>query len=185
MNNEKRLEKNTRAGALFVEKDASWHEKLLRDRGFRNRDFEVVLDEHRQHKGEIVLPRRSDPRSAGYDFYTPIDFTVPANSKFNLFTDIKAYMLDNEFLSLVPRSSIGTKLDTVFANTIGIIDSSYYENSKNDGNIGICFRNMGDKDVSFKKGERVAQGIFMNYLTTDNDDPIKEERTGGYGSSGK
>ncbi|HAT98159.1 MAG TPA: deoxyuridine 5'-triphosphate nucleotidohydrolase, partial [Acidaminococcaceae bacterium] len=35
------------------------------------------------------------------------------------------------------------------------------------------------------KGERVAQGIFYKYLTTDDDkDTEKENRGGGFGSTG-
>ena len=36
-----------------------------------------------------------------------------------------------------------------------------------------------------KKGERIAQGIFYKYLTTDDDNAAeKEERSGGFGSTG-
>ena len=100
-------------------------------------------------------------------------------------TDVKSYMLDDEVLSIHVRSSIGTKKDLMLKNTTGIIDSSYYENVSNDGNIGICLVNMGDKIQKIEKGERIAQGIFTKYLITDNDICLKLERTGGFGSSGK
>lgn len=151
----------------------------------KQRGFEVVSDEHRKHMGIINLPIRADLRSAGYDFYLPVDIVIPAGEKVSIFSDVKSYMQPNEYLALVPRSSAGVKLDIMFSNTIGIIDSSYYENPDNDGNIGFSFRNMGDKDVVLKKGERIGQGIFMRYLLADNDEVLALDRIGGYGSSGR
>lgn len=37
--------------------------------------------------------------------------------------------------------------------------------------------------VTIKAGERVAQGIFIKYLTVDDDEPQTEIRSGGYGST--
>ena len=71
----------------------------------------------------------------------------------------------------------------MLVNTTGIIDSDYYENPDNDGNRGFAFYNMSDVDVLIKAGERVLQGIFVNYLITE-DDNADEVRTGGTGSTG-
>jgi dUTPase len=54
----------------------------------------------------------------------------------------------------------------------------------NDGNIGICLQNNSDEIVSFKKGERIMQGIFVKYAVCDSDD-TNEVRKGGFGSTGK
>jgi len=152
----------------------------------RTRGFEVVNESSRKHpEAKITLPTRADRRSAGYDFHTPVDITIEPNQSTLVWTDIKAYMLEDEVLKLYVRSSIGTKLDVVMKNSTGIIDSSYYNNPSNDGNIGISLRNNSDKLVSLKAGERIAQGIFVKYLVADQDDVQQEERIGGFGSSGK
>ena len=70
-------------------------------------------------------------------------------------------------------------------NTTGIIDADYYGNESNDGNIGLALYNTGDEAVVIQKGDRLVQGIFIKYLTVDNDSYINDERTGGIGSSGK
>lgn len=57
-------------------------------------------------------------------------------------------------------------------------------NYDNDGNIGICLQNNSDEIVSFKKGERIMQGIFVKYAVCDSDD-TNEVRKGGFGSTGK
>ena len=152
----------------------------------RERGFEIIKDEHRKHSDiEIQLPTRGDSRSAGYDFYSNETVVLQPKQSHLFWTDVKSYMLDDEVLSIHVRSSIGTKKDLMLKNTTGIIDSSYYENVSNDGNIGICLVNMGDKIQKIEKGERIAQGIFTKYLITDNDIFLKLERTGGFGSSGK
>lgn len=149
------------------------------------RGFEVVKDEHRKSKGaEIKLPIRGDRRSAGYDFTTPVDIVVPAHGDSELiFLDVKAYMQEDEVLELYVRSSIGIKKHLILKNTVGIIDSSYYSNPNNDGNIGVKFHNTSDKEVVIPAGERVVQGIFKKYLVIDEDNFMHEERIGGFGSS--
>lgn len=132
-----------------------------------------------------TLPTRADDKSAGYDFYTPIDFQVLPNSKMIIWTNVKAYMQDDEVLQLFVRSSIGIKHDCVLANGTGIIDASYYENEDNDGNIGICLVNRTGQTKEFKAGSRIAQGIFTKYLVADEDITTSDKRTGGIGSSGQ
>ena len=147
------------------------------------RGFEVVSDKHRKHEGEIVLPKRGDSRSAGYDFYLPCDLILQPNERVLVFTDVKAYMEADEVLFLYIRSSVGIKKGVVLSNGTGVIDSSYYSNLGNDGNIGISLFNTTNEIVEFKKGERIMQGVFSKYLIADNDKVIHKERLGGIGSS--
>ena len=73
----------------------------------------------------------------------------------------------------------------MLANTIGIIDSDYYGNVDNDGNICFMLKNISEQTQIIKKESRFGQGIFMNYLKTDKDNFIHKERSGGFGSSNK
>lgn len=152
----------------------------------RGRGFEVVLHPFRKHPdAEIKLPTRSDNNSAGYDFYTPVDIVIEPQGRVLVWTDVKAYMQDNEVLMLYIRSSIGVKQGVVLSNGTGVIDASYYSNPDNDGRIGISLFNTSDKEVQIKAGERIAQGVFIQYLVADDDNVLNKERIGGFGSSGK
>ena len=152
----------------------------------KTRGFEQVSVEKAKHpEKEIQLPVRGDAGSAGYDFYSNDTAIIQPGEKFLFWTDVKAYMRQNEVLQVYVRSSLGTKQDLVLANGTGIIDSSYYDNPSNEGNIGICLFNRGKEAVEIKQGDRIAQGIFYNYLVADNDEVLKQERTGGFGSSGQ
>lgn len=149
------------------------------------RIFEIVNDKFRKTNSEIKLPTRADKGSAGYDFYSPVDFEIKPNETVIIPTDIKAKMLTNEVLLLFVRSSIGIKKHIVLSNGTGIIDSTYYSNSGNDGNICGAFTNLGTETQYFKAGDRIMQGVFLEYLTTVDDVPLNDERNGGIGSSGR
>ena len=149
------------------------------------RGFEIVNEEFRKHPNvDIQLPIRGDSRSAGYDIRTPIRIELQPNERVLVFTDIKAYMLPDEVLEIHVRSSIGVKKNIVLSNITGIIDSSYYGNPSNDGNIGLTLWNTSDKVQVLEANERVCQGIFKKYLVADNDNIANNERTGGFGSTG-
>lgn len=131
-----------------------------------------------------ILPTRNDKASAGYDFYAPKDIVIYPHEGTKFATNIKATMEEDEVLMLYVRSSIGIKKGLTLANGTGVIDSSYYNNPDNEGNImGVLYNNT-DKMQVVKAGERVMQGVFMKYLVTDDDKPLNEERVGGIGSSG-
>ena len=92
-------------------------------------------------------------------------------------------MNEDEVFLIFPRSSLAKKKGLTLANNVGVIDSDYFENEENDGEIGLLLQNFSEEVVEIKKAERVAQGIFVKYLKTE-DDFIEEKRTGGYGSTG-
>lgn len=145
----------------------------------RKRGFEPVIENKRKNK-YYHLPTRGTKNSAGYDFYSPNEYIVKPNEIVKIWTDIKAYMQSDEFLMLNVRSSMGGKF--MLANTIGIVDSDYFSNIENDGNIGFFLKNISDQTQLIKQGDRIGQGIFVNYLKIDNDN-VDSERKGGWGST--
>lgn len=132
-----------------------------------------------------VIPTRNDIGSAGYDFYTPIDLVIEPGKMVKFETHIKASMEQDEVLMLYVRSSIGIKKNLMLPNGTGVIDSTYYNNPDNEGNIIGALFNYGDTVQVISAGERVMQGVFLKYLVTDNDEPLNKARIGGIGSSGK
>ena len=148
----------------------------------KTRGFEVVSDNHRKTQEEITLPTRGTSKSAGYDFYSPISIEIQPNQKVCLWSDVKAYMREGEVLLLFIRSSIGIKKGLRLSNSTGVIDSDYFSNEDNDGNIGIALHNYTDKVVIIEKGERVCQGVFVPFLVADNGN-TDTKRNGGIGST--
>ena len=70
------------------------------------------------------------------------------------------------------------------ANSIGLIDSDYYENPDNDGHFYFAYFNCSDHDIEVKKGDIIGQVVFSKYLVVDNDNAFGK-RNGGFGSTDK
>ena len=137
---------------------------------------------------ELKLPERSTKNSAGFDFYAINNvLLLPyrlGDKPCMIPTGIKVQMPADEFLMLVNRSSNPAKKNLVIPQGVGIVDSDYYGNSDNDGEMFFAYYNLSDKPVVINKGEKIGQGIFMKYFVTD-DDNADGERVGGWGSTGK
>ena len=98
-------------------------------------------------------------------------------------TGIRAQMEQEWVLKVYPRSGLGFKYRLQMNNTVGIIDSDYFY-SDNEGHIFMKIMNDGreGKTVEIKAGEGFAQGIFLEYGITV-DDEATEKRNGGFGST--
>ena len=169
----------------------------------RKRGFEICKG---YEDKEINMPIRKTKNSAGYDFEAAEDTVIPsmwknvaANIK-NVFkienvskdykptlvkTGIKAYFEKDEVLILANRSSNPSKKGLIMANSIGVIDSDYYNNENNDGEIMFAFYNFFPFDITIKKHEIIGQAFFQNFLIVDNDEELNAnaERKGGFGST--
>lgn len=131
-----------------------------------------------------IIPTRNDRGSSGYDFYSPENVTIKPKQMVKIETNIKCAMEENAVLMLYVRSSVGIKKNLMLANGTGIIDSTYYNNPDNEGNIIIALYNYGNEPQHFKAGDRIAQGVITSFFTVENDVVLSDKRTGGIGSSG-
>ena len=131
----------------------------------------------------VKLPRRATTGSAGYDFFAPFDITVLPRTTVTVPTGIRVRIDEGWVLKLYPRSGLGFKYRLQLNNTVGIIDSDYYF-SDNEGHIFIKISNdgYGDRAVRIAAGEGFAQGIFVEYGITV-DDEVDAVRNGGFGST--
>ena len=128
------------------------------------------------------LPRRATAGSAGYDFFSPLGFSLAPGSCVRIPTGVRARIDDGWVLMLFPRSGLGFKYRLQLNNTVGVVDADYF-GARNEGHIFIKLTNAGDRTVSVGAGEAFAQGIFLPFGLTDDDD-ARGERTGGFGSTG-
>lgn len=163
----------------------------------------------------IKMPNRKTKNAAGYDMYVAEDTTVPSllNAHFDFISydnklcsllgikeflndhqefkptlvssGVKCKMADNEYLELVMRSSSPLNYGLVMANSVGVIDSDYYGNSSNDGEIFFQLYNFTPYDIYLKKGDCICQGIIHTFEKTEDteDTDQMKERTGGFAST--
>ena len=132
---------------------------------------------------ELILPRRGTAGSAGYDFYSPVDFTLAPGEVIKIPTGVRAKIDEGWVLIICPRSGQGFKYRLQLYNTVGVIDSDYF-GADNEGHIFIKLTNVNreGKVLNVKKGEAFAQGIFLPFGVTEDDDAL-DKRTGGFGST--
>ena len=126
---------------------------------------------------ETELPRRATKYSAGYDFYAAVSAEIKPGEKYVIPTNTAVEMDEDDVLLIFPRSSYSIKFGLELVNSVGVIDADYKDQ------IFICYRNTGDEPFSIKRGDRIAQGVFVKFLKTD-DDKADGERRGGVGSTG-
>ena len=131
--------------------------------------FKKDIEDNKKLYKEYKLPSRDTKYAAGYDFHSLYDFIVKPGEIKKIPTGVKARMCNDEVLLLCVRSSQGFKYNIRLINQIGVIDKDYYDNPTNEGHIWIGLQNEGKEDYIVKKGDGIAQGIFMKYLLIDDD----------------
>ncbi len=134
----------------------------------------------------IKMPKRATSGSAGYDFYAPDDIVLKQGCSVLIPTGIRAKINEGWVLSVFPRSGLGFKHRVQLDNTVGIIDSDYF-NSSNEGHIMIkvsCDAHEDGHVVELTAGDGFAQGIFTQFGITV-DDSADGVRDGGFGSTTK
>ena len=183
--------------------------KKSAERIFLMASFEFVT---RHKDCGLYLPKYATPGSAGVDLAAVEDTVIPSyyslmnslqdKAKGDFFsldqmakltkethakptlisTGLKCCLSKDEYLKIVVRSSTPLKYWLILANSEGVIDSDYYNNADNEGEIYIQVINLSPFDLNIKKGETIAQGLIMpvNHAKC----AIKsEERVGGFVST--
>ena len=148
------------------------------------KDFELYEGYVKEIYDSLILPARATKGSAGYDFHTPVAFTLKPGETIKIPTGIRCHMKEDWMLAVFPRSGLGFKYRLQLNNTVGIIDSDYVQ-SDNEGHIFIKITNDSNegKVLELKAGDAFAQGIFLPYGITE-DDSADALRNGGFGSTG-
>lgn len=149
----------------------------------------IIKDSLDYFDNNFKMPHRSTEYSAGYDIYLPVQ--VPKHASVSMIpTGLKVEIDEDMFLSVHPRSSTSINDNYMISNTTGIIDCDYYNNPANEGHILLNLRSFYDVDrvkEFYTTGNRLVQGLFLKYYTTDDDDLVKvySSRHGGFGSTGE
>ena len=147
--------------------------------------FKKDFGDDRMLYDSYELPKRSTKKSAGYDIKSLEDGIIKPGEAMTFKTGLKVCMNDDECLYILSRSSQGYKYNVCLINSVGLIDSDFYNNPANEGHFSVRLVNFGKDDFVVKKGDKLAQGVFSKFLTVDDEEEIEGERTGGLGSTGK
>ena len=70
---------------------------------------------------DILLPERATAGSAGYDFFSPADFSLAPGGIIKIPTGIRVEMEQDWVLKCYPRSGLGFRYRLQLNNTVGIV----------------------------------------------------------------
>ena len=134
----------------------------------------------------LPSPCRSTLHAGGYDFYAPYDFVLKPGETIIVPTGFRVHMNNDEIFNLFVRGGTGFKYNVRLSNQVGIIDADYFGNETNEGHMFVSFTNHGSKSWENRGLEsKMAQGIFMPYYTTCDDNCLNNIRKSGFGSTNK
>lgn len=145
--------------------------------------YEFIVDKIRTHCFE------NNRHEDYYGFLEPmtLDEVATLNKELKtkvtlVSTGMKCKLDSNEYLELSVRSSTPLKHYLILANGVGIVDSDYYNNPDNEGEIFLQIINLSPFAIQLKRGDKIGQGIIKEYKVTE-DDAAYGERIGGFGST--
>jgi dUTP pyrophosphatase len=132
----------------------------------------------------VPLPRYQTPHSAGFDIAASEDVRVAPGEVRLIPTGLVAEAPEGYFLALFIRSSAPIKKGLTLANGVGVVDRDY---SGPSDQILIEVLNFTDSAVEVRKGERIAQGMFLrvDQVEWEEVDEVRVPSRGGFGSTGR
>lgn len=131
----------------------------------------------------VSLPQYHTSESAGFDIASSADIIVAPGQVAKIPTGLVIASPKGHFLLIAARSSLALKKGLAMANGIGIVDPDYAGPSDE---IHIIVHNFTAKPVEVKKGERLAQGLFLptEQAKWQEVDELRSVDRGGIGSTG-
>ena len=126
---------------------------------------------------ERLLPERATKNSVGYDFKAPEDIKLKPRVTVIIDSLVACDFSNDLWLGMYGRSSFASK-GLINPLGVGVIDSDYFATGNT---IKIALLNIGNEEITIKKGEAIAQGIF--HSVNVGDDIVTTERVGGFGST--
>jgi len=127
------------------------------------------------------LPQFAHPNDAGFDIFSLEDVCLAVGERHLFSCGLAAEITSGFAVIIKPKSGLAVKsgIDVL----AGVIDSGYR------GEWKILLINLGAEPVSFRKGDKIAQGLVYSKpaveLTITNQLSDSLRQKGGFGSTGK
>lgn len=132
----------------------------------------------------LPLPVYETGGSVGFDLITREDTHIPKGKVTLVPGNVIVEVPEGHMLIVASRSSTPRKKGLLTPHGFGIIDHDY---CGPQDEIMVQVLNFGDEDIEIKRGEKIAQGVFVKiekvaWKETDN---INNASRGGFGSTDK
>ncbi|HET7219845.1 MAG TPA: dUTP diphosphatase [Vicinamibacterales bacterium] len=137
----------------------------------------------RRLHAHVTLPQYATAGSAAFDLAASEDIAI-APGEFTLVpTGLVIEVPEGMFLGVFARSSTPLKRGLMVANGVGVVDADYCGPSDE---IKVPIVNITGSVVTVKRGDRIAQGIFLPapQIVWEETAALREDSRGGFGSTG-
>lgn len=131
----------------------------------------------------LELPKYETRGSVGFDILAAEDAVVPAKEIGMIATGLVVEVPEGYMLVVASRSSTPMKKGLTPPHGFGIIDQDY---CGPEDEIKVLAYNFRDVEIEIKRGEKIAQGVFVKVDTFEWDevDEMQGSSRGGFGSTG-
>src|SRR5262245_40184015 len=139
----------------------------------------------RRLHASVPLPEYQTDGAAGFDLAASEDVIVAPSSIALVPTGLVIQVPPGHFLGIFARSSTPLKRGLMVANGVGVVDRDYCGPSDE---IRIQVLNFTPQPVHVKKGDRLAQGLFLPVTQArweESAEDLREGSRGGFGATGR
>ncbi len=132
--------------------------------------------------GDLSLPEYKTEHAAGVDLASCEDLVLKIGERRLVSTGLKIAIPLGFEGQIRPRSGLSLKEGILIPNSPGTIDADYR------GEVKIIMWNLGEKDFSIKRGDRIAQLVIVpvvkaDFMVVASLDETKRS-AGGFGHTG-
>ncbi len=134
---------------------------------------------------DLPLPRYMTPRSAGMDLCAALtkELVLKTGAIALIPTGFAIAIPEGYEAQIRPRSGLAVKHGIGLINSPGTIDADYR------GEVKIAVINLGEKDYTFHRGDRIAQMVIKRVYSASLEVVEKldetDRNTGGFGHTGQ
>lgn len=132
---------------------------------------------------DLPLPVYQTSGSVAFDLYPREDAVIQPHQIKLVPANFIVKTPPGYFLLVAGRSSLPMKKGLMLANGIGVVDQDYC-GEKDELKLQLI--NFTGKPIEVKRGERLAQAIFVKIAKADlkEVEAVSEQSRGGFGSTG-
>ncbi|MFT4261424.1 MAG: dUTP diphosphatase [Candidatus Woesearchaeota archaeon] len=128
-----------------------------------------------------IIPRYAHPGDAGMDLFSKENKTLKPGERYLFKLGIAMELEPGYAFIIKDKSSIPFKYGVTTLG--GVVDAGYR------GDIGVIMLNTSNQEVTFEKGQKIAQAIILKIETPQIEEVQEISQTsrgqGGFGSTGK
>jgi dUTP pyrophosphatase len=132
----------------------------------------------------VPLPAYQTPGAAGFDLAASADLTIQPRAIALVPTGLVIQAPAGHFLGIFARSSTPMKKGLMVANGVGVVDEDYCGPADE---VKIQVLNFTDAPVEVRRGDRIAQGLFIPFTRAtwqEGSGDLREGSRGGFGATG-